>query len=71
MSELKEESKRVISFACLIEADESQCQSDDSYVAFFMKQLKSDIENRAKFYQLNIVHCDWGYMDPDAKDNLH
>ena len=71
MSDLNAESKRVISFAFLIEADDSQCQSDDSYVAFFMKQLKSDIENRAKFYQLNIVHCDWGYMDPDAKDNLH
>ena len=71
MSEIKKEYKRVISFAFLIEADDSQCQSDDSYVAFFMKQLKSDIENRAKFYQLNIVHCDWGYMDPDAEDNLH
>lgn len=71
MSELKEESKRTISFALLIEADESQCQSDDSYVAFFMKQLESDIKNRAKFYQLKVHSCDWGYMDPDAKDNLH
>ena len=71
MSDLNTESKRVISFAFLIEADDSQCQSDDSYVAFFMKQLKSDIENRAKFYQLKILHCDWDYMDPDAKDNLH
>ena len=71
MSELKDEYKTVISFAFLIEADESQCQSDDSYVAFFMRQLKSDIENRAKFYQLNIVHCEWGYMHPDDTDKRH